>query len=278
MASLARHSKNKLTWLTDDACEQVSFAFTERTGGVSGEPFGTLNLGASCGDDPACVEKNRELALGMIGAEGLLGRLVNPHQVHGDAIAHVTTSDPSELARIQAAVKEGVDGVVCTAPGVPVMLCFADCVPVVLVAPDGFAIAHSGWRGTVARIAQKAALELVQATGCNAAQVKAYVGPHIGAVDYEVSADLLERFVAEFGHGVDAGENHLDLGFAVREALLAAGVLPENIAVCDDSTASNTDRFFSYRAENGHTGRHAALAVMRADKGRDQGTKIEGVA
>lgn len=43
-----------------------------------------------------------------------------------------------------------------TAHNVPVLLCFADCVPVVLVAPGGFAVVHSGWKGTIARISAKA--------------------------------------------------------------------------------------------------------------------------
>ncbi len=265
MASLVRHTANELAWLTDDCvCEQVSFAFTERCGGVSGGQWASLNLGGSCGDDPACVEKNRRLALACVGAEGLYGRLVNPHQVHGDDVAVVDCGEPGALAAIQAQVKEGVDAVVCTAADVPVMLCFADCVPVVLVDPAGrgFAIAHSGWRGTIARIGEKTARELAAAVGCEPGELLAYVGPHIGAADYEVSAELLERFVAEFGVGCDVGDNHLDLGFCVREALLSAGIAPENIAVCEDSTAGNTHRFFSYRAEGGKCGRHAAVAVL----------------
>ncbi len=267
MASLQRHTANELAWLTDNVCEQVSFAFTERGGGVSLGEWSSLNLGASCGDDPACVEKNRRLALACVGAEGLYGRLVNPHQVHGDDVALVTTEAVAAsggLEAIQAQVKEGIDAVVCTAADVPVMLCFADCVPVVLIdqAGRGFAIAHSGWRGTIARIGAKAARELALACGCETGELLAYVGPHIGAADYEVSADLLARFVGEFGPGCDAGDNHLDLGFCVRKALVGAGIDPANIAECQDSTASNTHRFFSYRAEGGKCGRHAAVAVL----------------
>ena len=274
MASLQRHTVNELAWLTDTVCEQVSFAFTERGGGVSCGQWASLNLGASCADDPSCVEKNRLLALACVGAEGLYERLVNPHQVHGDDVAVVsdaTVAAAGGLAAIQAQVKEGVDAVVCTAADVPVMLCFADCVPVVLVDPAGrgFAIAHSGWRGTVARIGAKAARELARAAGCDVANLVAYVGPHIGAADYEVSAELLERFVAEFGLGANAGENHLDLGFCVREALLAAGIAAGNIAECNDSTASNTHRFFSYRAQGGKCGRHAAIAVLRGVPAQD---------
>ena len=102
-------------------------------------------------------------------------------------------------------------------------------------------------------------------TGCAAEELRAYVGPHICAGDYEVSSELMERFVGEFGPAVDAGERHLDLGLAVRAALVETGVPEGSIASCDDSTASNVGRFFSYRAEEGRCGRHAALAVLGSD-------------
>ena len=75
----------------------------------------------------------------------------------------------------------------------------------------------------------------------------------------------MERFVREFGPAVDAGERHLDLGLAVRAALVETGVPEGSIASCNDSTASNVGRFFSYRAEEGRCGRHAALAVLGSD-------------
>jgi copper oxidase (laccase) domain-containing protein len=55
---------------------------------------------------------------------------------------------------------------------------------------------------------------------------------------------------------------HLDLGAAVRAALVEAGMRDD--AILDDcpSTASTTRRFYSYRAEGGTCGRHGAIAVL----------------
>lgn len=252
-----------MTLLADKrAAGGVTFAFTERVGGASAAPYASLNLGDACGDDAAAVAENRRRALSALGAEAFADRLVNPKQVHGDEVVVVRDSAGESLEAARAAARAGADAVVCTAENVPVMLCFADCVPVVVCAPGGFAVAHSGWRGTIARIAAKAARVLMEETGCAAGELDAYVGPHIGAADYEVSPELIERFVDAFGEGTRLGERNLDLGFAVTAALEEAGVSRERIALCDDSTASNTDRFFSYRAEAGRTGRHAALAVL----------------
>ena len=118
---------------------------------------------------------------------------------------------------------------------------------------------HSGWRGTDARIAAKAARILLAETGAEASQALAYIGPHIGVGDYEVSPELARHFADGFGPECVRDGNRLDLGYCVRAALAEVGVGEGQVASCDDSTAGNTDRFYSYRAE-GMCGRHGALA------------------
>lgn len=247
----------------------VTLAFTERSGGVSEGVFSSLNLGDRCGDDLACVGENRRRALEALGAGRLTARLVNPVQVHGDHVVVVTSGDAEAVRRAQDEAREGADAIVCTAADVPVLLCYADCVPVILATDGGFAVIHSGWRGTLARISGKALGVLCDATNTRPHQVKAYVGPHITGEDYEVSADLMTTFCDAFGPTVCLPERHLDLGAAVALTLTEAGVPAECIAACDVSTASATDRFFSYRASGGPCGRHGALAVLLDAQGEE---------
>ena len=263
MPALERYRCGEVTLLSDaSVAGGVTFAFTERGGGVSEPPFSSLNLGDACGDDPARVAENRRRALRAIGAGALEGRLVNPRQVHGDEVVVVAAGDDESVRAARDAARAGADAVVCTAPDVPVLLCFADCVPVVLACEGGFAVVHSGWRGTIARIAAKALRALCDQTGRAPSEVSAYVGPHVLARDYEVSPELAARFSAEFGPGVVAGERNLDLSTALAATLRDAGVPEGRVAWCGDSTASCTGRFFSYRAEVGACGRHGALAVL----------------
>lgn len=264
MPALTRHRVGDVTLLCDpEAADGVAFAFTERSGGVSEGAYASLNLGSRCGDDPERVGENRRRALAALGAEGLLASLVCPHQIHGTDVAHVRGSDPASLAAARAEAEAGADVVVCAVPDVPVLLCFADCVPVVLTCPGAFAVAHSGWKGTIARIAAVAARALCAEAGVTPDQLTAYVGPHVGAADYEVSPELAARFSDAFGPDVVVGERNLDLALAVRRALAEAGVGEGRVAVCEDSTFSHTDRFFSYRASGGTCGRHGALAVLK---------------
>ena len=242
---------------------EVAFAFTERAGGVSEPPFSSLNLGAHVGDDPAAVEENRRRALAAMGAEDLLRRLLTANQVHGDNVVTVADASARALAEARSELARGADAVVCTAPDVPVMLLFADCTPVVLAAPGGFAVAHSGWRGTYAGIAGKAARLLARAIGCETAAIRAFIGPHILGDEYEVSADLLAKFSLRFDNISIAEPAMLDMSAAIRSSLEEAGVPPCAIHDPHLSTMRQNDRFFSYRAERGTCGRHAAIAFMR---------------
>ena len=262
--ALGKYESHGVTLIGAQCPGGVTLAFTERTGGVSEGAYASLNLGADCGDDAACVRENRARALAAIGAAGFEDALVNPLQVLGSRIVFVRPGEGVSSA--QAEAREGADAVVCTCPKVPVLLCSADCVLVILVAPGGFAVAHSGWRGTYERVAAKAARALASELGIEASQIRAYLGPHIREADYEVSPDLAESFVEAFGPGVSQDGRHLSLGSAIRAALASEGVT-ECVDVCPDaSTPRAASRFFSFRASGGACGRIGALAVMRADE------------
>lgn len=259
---------------------KVRFGFTERSGGVSRQPYESLNLGSHVGDELDAVLENRRRALRALrfapfsardgqdpreadaDSEHLLERLLVPNQVHGDQVAVVRTSRDKELDYVRSEIAEGSDAIVCTAPGIPVMLCFADCAPVVLTATHGFAVIHSGWKGTFARIAAKAARVLMDETDCVPTDIRAYIGPHIQGDEYEVSEELIERFDAEFGWGNAGKTRLLSLSRAIQQALVEVGIPAENIEDARLSTVQENDRFFSYRAENGRTGRHGAIAYL----------------
>lgn len=132
----------------------------------------------------------------------------------------------------------------------------------VLVAPGGFAVVHSGWKGTIARISAKACQALCDAAGCDASDVSAYIGPHILADEYEVSQELMDRFAVEFSCIDASASRMLDLSAAICEALVDAGVDADNIVDTQLSTVRQNDRFYSYRNEDGTCGRHAAIGVM----------------
>lgn len=239
----------------------VTFCFSERLGGVSPAPYASLNMGGSTDDDPANVRENRRRLLAALGAEDLLDAIVRPGQVHGCDVARIT----DVTAPVPDWVRSSCDAVVCTVPNVVPLLVFADCVPVVIVTRGGFAVAHSGWRGTYGEISKAAARALMEETGAASDELAAYIGPHIATASYEVSQELADQFVARFGEAVVPTPRHLDLAAAIRTSLEAVNMPAERIVDCDLDTYELTDRFFSHRAEHGVTGRHGALAFMRPE-------------
>ncbi|MBQ9043259.1 MAG: laccase domain-containing protein [Eggerthellaceae bacterium] len=260
---LGAHSVSALTdEALFDACG-VRIAFTGREGGVSTGPYASLNTGDHVEDDLACVARNREIVLEALGFQG--APLVVPKQVHGTSVVKVPAAGDAPQAMEEAAA--GADAVVVEAPEVAALLNFADCLPLIIVAPSGrFAVVHAGWRGALAGIAGKAARELAQVEGeGSAAGFNAYIGPHIRSECFETSEDIAAQFADAYGAELLADARHVSLAQAVSTDLARAGLTRERIADAGICTVCNSDRYFSYRAADGVCGRHAAIAIRRAN-------------
>ena len=67
---------------------KVIAAQSTRLGGVSPEPFNSMNLGLSVKDDEQNVWKNRELFFGKLGID--LKQVSRCYQVHGNDVLLVT--------------------------------------------------------------------------------------------------------------------------------------------------------------------------------------------
>lgn len=247
----------------------VAASFSMRTGGVSAHPFDSLNLSYAVGDDPRCVDENRRrfISATAYACSSSLphGEPLNPHQVHGIEVEVVTT--PAQARAFADASLAGerpkADAVVCTVPGVPVLLTFADCVPLILVCPGGFAVVHSGWRSTLGKISLHAVQALLASCpqAC-AADVHAWIGPHISEEVYEVSSELITDFVRVFGEDAQASIRHLHLDACVAAALREAGLLDHHIHAAHACTYQHPHLFFTHRLQGPVTGRIGALAWL----------------
>ena len=258
---------NGISYWTDNgpAGRGVIVGFSQRNGGVSAHPYAALNLADHVGDEGSCVDENRTRLLDAAGLGRWRGNLVVAEQVHGERVTLVGLADAGSGAFASGGRHPipATDALVTMERGVPLMLCFADCVPIVLVAPGpAVAVVHAGWRGALASLPGKAARELARVAECGVSDVFAYIGAHIGACHYPVSDDVMSHFCNTFGTVARADSGGLDLDAAVTASLVDAGVAPCSIARLGTCTAEATDRFFSYRSEDGRTGRHSAFACI----------------
>jgi len=226
-------------------------AFSTRLGGISGEPFDSLNLGALTDDaTDSVIENRRRLATALDFEPGgvLVGR-----QVHGaELVAHTERQRPSPFAEPGAELPE-VDGHLTAEPGLTPLVFVADCLPVALAGPGGVAMLHCGWRGLAAGILA-GGTEAVGAT-------HAAIGPGIGRCCYEVGEEVLGAF-AGLGKGISSGRM-LDLPEVAHRLLHETGVgSVEFSGLC---TSCESELFFSHRRDAGRTGRQAGIAWIDAD-------------
>ena len=226
-------------------------AFSARTGGVSGAPFDSLNLGILTGDDPESVLENRRLLAARLGLRP--ERVLMGMQVHGsDVLEHASAQDPSPYARPGSPLTDA-DGHATATTDLAALVLVADCLPVALAGPGGVAMLHCGWRGLAAGIVARGA----ERVGAQAAAI----GPGIGPCCYEVGPEVLERF-ADLGEGIAAGPA-LDLAEVARRKLAAAGVGEiESAGLC---TSCEAQLFFSHRRDGECSGRQAGLAWLREE-------------
>jgi YfiH family protein len=226
-------------------------AFSTRSGGVSGPPFDSLNLGLSTEDEEGAVVDNRlRLAAALrFPAE----KVTFARQVHGtDLLQHDATPftcslsvDSNEKAQANAPVG---DGHVLRQPRRAALVFVADCLPIALAGSGGVAMVHAGWRGLAGGIIGAGA-GAVEATS-------AAIGPGIGPCCYAVGEEVLSAF-SGLGDSVAAGPM-LDLPEVARQLLARAGV--EEVESAGLCTSCEEELFFSHRRDRGRTGRQAGIA------------------
>jgi hypothetical protein len=123
----------------------------------------------------------------------------------------------------------GADALVTRERNLALLVRCADCAPVFLVdrRTPAIALVHSGKKGTLANVVGQT-LQHIRADF-------AFIGPCIGPCHYEMNLwDEIEKQLA--------------------------GLEVHNPRTC---TACHLDRYFSYRAEHGNTGRMFALLALR---------------
>ena len=242
--------------------EIVTHAMFTRQGGTSPKPWESLNMGSVVGDDKRRVEANRRRAFQALERDP--ASMHDVWQVHSARVARVDVPRAPEMIHTQA------DGMLTDQPEVTLFMRFADCVPLLLFDPvkQVVGLIHAGWRGTVKKIATEAVQEMVTGYGSRPRDIRAGIGPSISAERYEVGDEVVAQVEEAFGSQAtrllpkQAGRVNFDLWEANRILLADAGL--EQIEIAGVCTASNLEDWYSYRAEEGPTGRFGVLIGLKA--------------
>lgn len=231
--------------------EGVAACSSTRVGGVSHPPYDAMNLGAHCGDDLAHVAENRRL---FYAAAGLPSTPVWLEQVHGKTVLKLT-GEPYVSKRADASYSN--------TPGTVCAVMTADCLPVLFCNEAGIEIAaaHAGWRGLCAGVLE----ETVACFQDSPQNIRAWLGPAIGPLAFEVGPEVREAFMAQDEKAANAFraagvKYYADIYRLARQRLANVGVT--QVYGGDRCTWTENGDFFSYRRDR-TTGRMASFIWLR---------------
>lgn len=171
------------------------------------------------------VHRDARRALGVIDR-----KFVTARQAHGNKVAVIDSVPAGDKCF------EGCDGLITNQRDVCLGVYVADCCAIYLVDPDAgvIGLVHSGKKGTALGIVRNAVKQMRQSFGIEPHDLIAQLSPCIRPPHYEID------FAAEI----------------VRQCRDAGIKEVHDSGVC---TACDLQRYYSYRAEKGRTGRMLAL-------------------
>ena len=182
-------------------------------------------------------------------------------QTHGDNIAVITETETKGWESLEDSVSDS-DALITDLPGVMLVILTADCVPILLYDKKKKAVAaiHAGWKGTRSEIVFKTVEKMIEIYGSDPIDILAGIAPSIGKCCYEVGENVAKHFT-KIPDALSHKDHKfmLDLPAINHYQLLKAGLLESNIELSGVCTACEVDSFFSYRKEQGCSGRFMSL-------------------
>lgn len=225
----------------------LSHIVTDRHGG---------NLRYEIGDDSEHVAENRRRACAMIGADPM--RVVSAVQTHSKHIYVYKNGGQFPDHELR-----DFDAFVTNVPGIALLVQIADCQGVLLydAVRHVVAVVHSGWKGSVQDVIGETLRTMKREFGTEGQDVYAGISPSLGSCCSEFT-DPVAELPASFHQYIVPG-NRVDFWRASQDQLMAEGIPADHIEVSGVCTVDHTDEYFSYRKENGETGRFGVMAILR---------------
>jgi YfiH family protein len=222
---------------------------TTKHGGYSEGCYSSMNLGVYTEDDPKSVIKNSEL----LKSAYCLKSLTALYQVHGSKVHHVSCENRTDVL-----FSEG-DGLFTMERELAVGILTADCYNLFLAGDNGVAALHCGHKSVSADIMTEG-IRMFERFGDY--PVFAGIGPGISADNYEIGAELADKFAKICDQAVteEGGRYRLCLRTVIEDCLISKGIT--NIEHMHACTFAD-ENLFSHRRDKGVTGRMMGVIVRR---------------
>ena len=250
-----------VTYSVFDDLGFIKHGFALRSGGVSKGCYESLNLSFTRGDVKEDVDENFRRVAKFFGETP--DNMVSAYQTHTADVMRVTRQDAG-CGVTRERLYPDVDALITDDPELMLTTSHADCTPIFLVDPVRKAIGmvHSGWKGTLDRIAANTVNAMRAEFSTDPQDIIAAIGPCICGNCYEIGADVAAMFISRYGsltsfsevNGTGAMLRPLENGkFLLNQkavnvrVLTNVGVRRENITVSGLCTFERDDLFFSHR-------------------------------
>lgn len=229
--------------------DKLSCYVFSRHGGVSKEPFDSLNIRYGIGDDNLFVKQNRQKICNFLGIK--YDHLISLNQVHSDQILIVENPYDHEI--------DGYDAMITNKKGLYLMIQVADCQAVCIYDPVNELIAniHSGWKGSAQEIVSKTISMMKGKYDSDPENLLIGISPSLGPCHSEFSDPYNE--LPQHLHKYIDNNNRVDLWKATFDECIQAGILENKIEAIKKCTVDHMDKYFSYRGEKQKTGRFGVV-------------------
>lgn len=244
---------------------EINHFVSTRIGGISNEPYNSLNLGLRTEDDINNVTENFNRLSKAVGID--INDFIIQQQCHS---MNVVVIDESYKRNHNINIDynlTGNDAMITDKSNICLLAFGADCVPVLLYdnVKKVIGICHAGWKGTIYKIVNNTIVKMKSQFGCNPYNIIAAIGPSIGPCCYEIKDDVVGDVKNIYRNYNDIlienkskDKTYLNLWQANKSNLIESGVKESNIDMSELCTCCNPDLFFSHRQSKGITGRFVA--------------------
>ncbi len=222
-------------------------------------PYHSLNLALNTGDNPSNVLKNRNIVCNNFSV--LQSQMCLAKQIHGNDAILINQKNKVAIESTEA------DALITKNKELLIGVLVADCYPLLIADKSGMVIAavHAGRKGIESGIIQQVLSVFKQKYHIKTSDLLVGVGPGISKTAYQVDKTTAEIFLKKTRYANwDLTQNSvtLDLRAAIHKILHDCDVDHRNIEDIELCTYANPDMFFSYRYNNGLTGRFGAFIML----------------
>ena len=216
--------------------------------------------------------------------------IVQANQNHTDVVKIVEEKVNRNEPDFNLTEEDIEDGLITNKKNLMLATTNADCILLLFFDPVKCVIAnvHSGWKGTLQRIAVKTIQKMVKQFGSNPQDIICCICPSIRKCHFEVDKDVKDMFEKEFcdlqnGKFIDIEENkekriqvndfieekientkwNIDTVLINQVLLQQEGLKPENIIDSGICSVCNSDIIHSYRIEKKNYNTETAIIELK---------------